>query len=222
MGDKNQLQYVRDHINELAGPYLEVGSRNYGSTQDLRSIVPPGQTYVGLDMTEGDGVDLVLDLTEEFDGIDERLGGRRFGTIFCLSVMEHCERPFRMAEAVSRLLRPGGKLCISVPYAWKFHGYPSDYWRFTHMGVMKLFPKLDFNLAEAMVSGEDYGDTRAMDDEIGRITFGCKGHWRRGRYLRGIAAGALRMLSKIGLLRWLAGHRYVMPPTMITMIGRRE
>ena len=35
------------------------------------------------------------------------------------------------AANLTRLLRPDGQLCISVPFSWKFHGYPSDYWRFT-------------------------------------------------------------------------------------------
>jgi len=85
MGDTNQCQFVLDHKNTLSGPFLEIGSRDYGSTQDLRSFFP-GETYVGVDLSQGDGVDKVLDLTQPFEAIDEALGQQRFGTIFSLSI----------------------------------------------------------------------------------------------------------------------------------------
>ncbi len=205
VGDQNQLDYIRHHLGEFQGPYLEVGSRDYGSTADLRSLVPAGSPYVGVDMSAGDGVDLVLDLTVGFEAIDEALGGERFGTIFCLSVMEHSARPFRMADNMTRLLAEGGKLCISVPFAWKFHGYPSDYWRFTHAGVMQLFPDLQFDLDKAALSTGRGGDLRPLDEGLGRVTFG----------------GGRRLRPLLRLCRRILGYRYVMPPTLINMIGRR-
>jgi len=90
MGDINQLWFVQQNAENFDGPYLEVGSKDYGSTQDLRSIFLSKGKYVGIDMREGKGVDFVLDLTRDFDEIDRKLKGERFGTVFCLSVMEHC------------------------------------------------------------------------------------------------------------------------------------
>ena len=62
----------------------------------------------GVDMQEGRGVDVVMDLTEGFEQVDKALGRRRFGTIFGLSALEHCREPFKMAENLMRLLKPGG------------------------------------------------------------------------------------------------------------------
>ena len=58
MGDKNQYQFVLRHKDELFGPFLEVGSRDYGETQDLRPLFP-GETYIGIDLSEGKGVDIL-------------------------------------------------------------------------------------------------------------------------------------------------------------------
>ena len=219
MGDKNQLWYVQNHIEEFDGPYLEIGSKNYGSTQNVRSLFPSKETYIGIDMSEGDGVDLILDLTDNFNEIDKQLNSERFGTIFCFSVMEHCEQPFKMAENLTRLLKTNGKLCISVPFSWKFHGYPSDYWRFTHEGIKKLFPKLYFDLKKGLVSTARFKDFYPLDEDLGKISFSCKNYWVKGHYLRGVTVKALRLISKLGLFKWIAGYRYVMPPTLITMIG---
>ncbi len=220
MGDANQLRFVEQHADVLQGPYLEVGARDYGSTQDLRRLFDDQDEYVRLDMIDGPGVDVVLDLTLPADQIDELLGRRRFGTVFCLSVLEHCREPFAMAENLTRLLRPGGRICLSVPFAWKFHGYPSDYWRFTAEGVKVLFPRLEFAPDECISATSRDGEFHPIDEQLAKIPFGTGPHWRQGRLLRGLSAKTLKLLSRVGLLRWLAGHRYVLAPTNLLMIGR--
>lgn len=219
MGDANQHRFVLEHKDKLSGPFLEIGSRNYGNTQDLRSLFQ-GDTYIGADLSDGDGVDVVLDLTQSFDVIDEKLGHQRFGTIFSFSVMEHCDNPFLMAENMVQLLKPGGKVVLSVPFAWKFHGYPSDYWRFTTEGVKKLFPRIDWDEGD---SGRWHtpvtGDFRALDESLGKLHLSGKYYREHGMLLRGFVADVLKVISSLGLLKWLLGYRYLMTPTMIDMVG---
>jgi SAM-dependent methyltransferase len=222
MGDANQLTYVRRHAAEFAAPFLEVGSKDYGNTQDLRSLFADKDRYLGVDQAAGPKVDLVLDLTDDFDAIDRALGGMRFGTIFCLSVLEHCRQPFRMADALTRLLRPGGKLCVSVPFAFQFHGFPSDYWRFTPEGIKVLFPALDFDLQQGVVATSLRNDLQPLDERLGRIELGSKAHLRAGRPLRALVAKTFQLLGRAGLLRWIFGHRCLFPPTCISMIGTRR
>ena len=220
MGDVNQMDFIRSHRDLFAGPVLEVGSHDYGSTQNVRSLFADAD-YTGIDMNPGPGVDLPLDLTRPFAEIDMALGGRRFGTIFCLSVLEHCDQPFVMADNMTRLLAPGGRIYLSVPFAWKFHGYPSDYWRFTHEGVKKLFPQLQFDGERDDLSTPRRRERRPLDEDIGLIPLSSKWHRAKGHPLRSISAGLLRLLTRLGPLRWLAGYRYVMVPSMINMIGTK-
>jgi SAM-dependent methyltransferase len=218
MGDPNQLHFVESTREQYAGPYLEVGSHDYGNTQNIRSFFA-GEEYVGVDMNPGSGVDICLDLTKDFAEIDDALGGKRFGTIFCMSVMEHVDQPFKMAENLMALLSPGGKLCLSVPFAWKFHGYPSDYWRFTHEGVKKLFAGLDFSEYEGHTSSSRWHDYHPLDNHIGQLALHAAPHRKAGRHGRALSAKLFRALAKLGLWRWLHGYRYVLAPTMINMIG---
>jgi hypothetical protein len=219
MGDINQLIFVQRHADGLCGPYLEVGSKNYGSTQNLRSMFEGQNQYVGVDMEPGPGVDVVLDLTQDFKEIDLKIDKTRFGTIFCLSVLEHCAQPFKMAENLTRLLMPGGKICLSVPFSWKFHGYPSDYWRFTHEGIKILFPDLDFDIEKGLAATSKKNEFKPLGTEVGKISFSSTSHWREGHIIQGITAKILKLLSHIGILTWLSGYRYVMAPTSIFMIG---
>lgn len=219
MGDTNQLLYIQRHQEELTGPYLEVGSKDYGSTQNLRRLFSYRDKYIGADMQAGPGVDIVLDFIQNFEEIDATLGGIRFGTIFCLSVLEHCEQPFKMAENLTALMMPKGKICLSVPFSWKIHGYPSDYWRFTPAGVKKLFPELVFESETAVIATSRKSNFHAINDNIGKISFSSTAHIKSGRILQGISIKILRGFAKIGILSWLSGYRYVLAPTSIYMIG---
>jgi SAM-dependent methyltransferase len=219
MGDTNQYQLVLKHKDRLSGPFLEVGSRDYGETQDLRAFFP-GETYIGVDLSDGKGVDTTVDLTQPFEAIDEQLGQQRFGTIFSFSVMEHCDNPFLMAENMERLLKPGGRIVLSVPFAWKFHGYPSDYWRFTREGVKKLFPRIDWDESGVNLwHTPKQDDFRILDESLGMVQLSGKYYREHGKLLRGIAADFLKVVRSLGLFRWLLGYRYLMLPTMIDMVG---
>jgi len=114
---------------------LEVGSKDYGNTQDFRSLFDC--EYVGLDMEDGKGVDVVHDLTT---GTGE-LG--QYGLIICCSILEHVKNPWLAAETLTKLLKPGGSIYISTPWVQRYHKYPDDYWRFTFPALQLLFEGLE-------------------------------------------------------------------------------
>ena len=222
MGDQNQFELIKKIAAELEGPFLEIGSKDYGSTQDLRSLLNEGQEYVGVDQAEGPGVDVVVDMTADFSEVEAKLGGRRFGCIICLSVLEHCQQPFLMADQITRLLQPNGRVVISVPFAWKFHGFPSDYWRFTHEGVKLLFPAIEFDEEHCVAVSSRNGSEAPLDNNIGRAMLSGKTHRQEGRIMRGLAAKFLRLLGRTPLFSWATGYRYILVPTMLFMTGRRQ
>jgi hypothetical protein len=102
--------------------------------------------------------------------------------------------------------------------AGKFHGYPSDYWHFTHEGVKKLFARLDFDATDGRATRPS-GETHPLDEDIALIHVAGSWHRKRGRFLRGLGADVLKLLARFGALRWFAGYRYVLAPTMVDMIG---
>ena len=115
MSTVNDLIFIQNQMSHFEGPYLEVGSKDYGNTQDIKSLFSKTEKYVGIDMEDGPRVDIVLNLTKRMDEIDEILGNIRFGTIFCLSVLEHCEDPFLVANNLTSLLKPGGRYVYPFP-----------------------------------------------------------------------------------------------------------
>ena len=139
MGDANQLSYLKRLVPAVNGPILEIGSKDYGSTSSYRDFYP-GQPYVGIDMEAGKGVDQVVDLTQGVGGLPTG----HFALGICCSVLEHVRKPWVFAEHVSTLFRPGGVLYMSVPWVWRYHAYPDDYYRFSWRGIMELFPAFEW------------------------------------------------------------------------------
>jgi len=135
MGDVNQLTYLKRVMPSVEGPVLEIGAKDYGSTSSFRDFYA-GREYVGVDMEAGKNVDLVVDLTQ---GVGE-LRADHFALAICCSVLEHVRRPWIFAEHLSAVVRPGGALYMSVPWVWRYHAYPDDYFRFSWRGVIELFP----------------------------------------------------------------------------------
>lgn len=61
--------------------------------------------------------------------------------IICLAVLEHVHNPIKAMEELHRVLQPGGKLLIYVPFLYYYHaheGYYGDYWRFTHDTILRF------------------------------------------------------------------------------------
>lgn len=217
MGDINQLYLVKRHLDMISGPVLEVGSKDYGSTQDFRSLLGNVE-YIGTDLSAGKGVDVVTDMAADFEQVSAALGGRRFGTVICFSVLEHCKNPFKMAENITRLLTERGTALISVPFSWKVHGFPSDYWRFTADGVRVLFPDLEFDHERGSTSTSKPGDIRPIDAHMAQANMSVPTAMRQGDYgpVRGLFVRAARRLK---LLPFVFDYPYLHPPVMVNMAG---
>lgn len=166
MGDRNQRMFLERLCPTVDGPVIEVGSKDYGSTVTFRDLYR-GE-YVGVDLEPGKNVDVVADLSA---GLGELREGH-FALAICCSVLEHTPLPWVMAENLTRLLRAGGMLYVSVPWVWRYHAYPDDYFRFSPRAVQRLFPRLSWKNAtySTTVAGEhidlNLDDFREIDNRL--------------------------------------------------------
>ena len=164
MGDVNQLAWVKAHEDRVQAPILEIGSKIYsaGVSMDYRSRYADRGLYLGIDMQPGDGVDLVADLTTDPRTWPEPLRSTKFRTIICMSVMEHVRDVYRFAANLKQLLAEDGTAFISVPWVWRFHGYPSDYWRFSPEALKFLFEPLALDEKASCVSYQPAGEVTPL------------------------------------------------------------
>lgn len=53
-------------------------------------------------------------------------------------VLEHVADPFKAITEIQRVLKPGGTLYLQLPFIIGYHPGPTDFWRFTREGIVRL------------------------------------------------------------------------------------
>jgi SAM-dependent methyltransferase len=61
-----------------------------------------------------------------------------YDTILLTDVLEHIHDPFTLWREMVRVLRPGGKMIVGVPFLYHIHEAPHDYFRYTEH-TLRLF-----------------------------------------------------------------------------------
>lgn len=118
----------------------------YGKVLDLgsKSINSSYYKYIGVDKTceitftdlyENEGV-VKVNVEEKFPFEDNT-----FDTVISFHLFEHVFDFSSSAEEIYRVLKPGGKLIISVPFMHKYHADPDDYFRFTDSAIVKIWER---------------------------------------------------------------------------------
>jgi SAM-dependent methyltransferase len=83
-----------------------------------------------------------------FDGLKIPLGNETVGAIICTEVLEHAIDHEILIAEMYRVLEPGGKVCITVPFIWGMHEVPYDFRRFTAIGLCAVVTKFGFEICE--------------------------------------------------------------------------
>jgi SAM-dependent methyltransferase len=120
---------------------VELGSRiikNQGE-MSARSIFGNNYTpneYVGVDYIEGEGVDLVEDVT------NLPFNDNSINTVIALNLFEHVEKVWLAMEEVKRVLSNEGTVIFGTPFSYEIHACPEDYYRYTPFFYNKMFEDL--------------------------------------------------------------------------------
>lgn len=72
-----------------------------------------------------------------------------FDAILCIAVLEHVINPVEVVKELTRVLKPGGLLVVSVPFMQPEHKVPADYQRYTRDGVEVLLQDQGLSVLES-------------------------------------------------------------------------
>lgn len=107
-------------------------------------------------------------------------------SVVSLSVIEHLYNPQNMLSEAHRILKPGGDLVIQVPWQWRIHEAPHDYYRYTPFGLSRLLREAGFNDIEIEAQSGFF------------TTMVMKFNYFSARFIRG--PRPIRWIVKLGLI----------------------
>lgn len=70
-----------------------------------------------------------------------------YDVVLLTQVLEHVPIPVDVLEEIKRILKPKGKLLISVPLNGPLHGEPWHFFQFTHYGLNELSKRHEFKIS---------------------------------------------------------------------------
>ena len=129
--------------SEFKGVVYDLGSGDSPYKNWLSQFV---SDYVAVDWPKsihGGAPDVSADLNESLP-IDSGVAD----TVMSISVLEHLHNPGSMLCEANRILKPGGSLILQVPWQWRLHEEPHDYFRYTPFGLRLLLGSAGFENVE--------------------------------------------------------------------------
>ncbi len=91
--------------------------------------------------------------TRYYDGFSWPIADDSADVVLATETLEHVSDPEQFLQEAYRVLRPGGSLLLTVPFAARWHFIPVDFWRFTPSGLLRLFTKAQFDNVEVYARG---------------------------------------------------------------------
>lgn len=128
-------QSVRDWVAEKMagcesfGQVYEIGSLFVNG--GVRDLVPHDR-WLGIDIVDGEGVDLVCDAHEA------PMPDASADLVVCLEMLEHDSDPVATMLTISRLLRPDHRALLTTRSEGMAYHHPPDLWRFDHGHIEQL------------------------------------------------------------------------------------
>lgn len=139
---KGLYREMTRYAPDLKGRLLDVGcgQKPYARLFDT-------DEYVGLEIDTPKNR-LRKHADQYYDGTRFPFPDASFDGVLCNQVLEHIFEPMTFLSEIRRVLRPGGRLLLTVPFVWDEHEQPWDYARYTSFGLRHLLESSGFILQE--------------------------------------------------------------------------
>lgn len=134
----NDLARVLPHVR---GVVLDVGC----GAQPYRSLLGAETTYIGIDDARAlENFGYSMPETTYYRGDTWPVEDGTVDVVLCTECLEHVPDPAVFLAQAMRVLKPAGRIILTVPFAARWHYIPHDYWRFTPSGLARLLAAAGF------------------------------------------------------------------------------
>ena len=147
------VYFIRDglykNISSLA-PRLSGDILDFGcGSKPYESLFVNATSYIGVDVRVSghDHKDSRIDVY--YDGRTLPFPDSHFDSAVCFEVFEHVFNIDELLMEIRRVLKPGGQLLMSIPFAWDEHEVPYDFARYTSFGIKHVLERNRFAVLES-------------------------------------------------------------------------
>lgn len=143
----DQAERFQELLGDVGGgDVLELGTMRWDEAKPTHhGHWLDGFEHVKADVLDGLDVDVVVDAHE----LAERFDEARFSAAIADAVWEHLVEPWRAADQLAAVCRPGAPIYVSTHQTFPIHGYPDDYFRFSDRALASLFENEHWITVEA-------------------------------------------------------------------------
>jgi SAM-dependent methyltransferase len=171
------VRALRQSLPEMRGELLDIGCGLSPYRELFLSAGSHVTRYIGLDLHDNRSYANKPDLV--WDGVSIPLPDEAIGTAVATEVLEHVPNPAAELCEFHRVLQPGGKLFLTVPFFWMLHEVPYDEFRYTPYSLERLLREAGFReIHVRALSGwngslvQMYANWVHYSDESRRLRFG--------------------------------------------------
>ena len=146
---KQLLKNIRYYAPKLNGDLLDFGC----GSKPYKKLFVNVEKYIGIDIENEGHSHINEDIDVFFDGKNIPFEKNTFNSVLASEVLEHVPDIDDCLSEIWRVLRPEGKLLISIPFVWPEHELPFDFRRFTLTGIEEVLCKNGFEILSYRKSG---------------------------------------------------------------------
>jgi SAM-dependent methyltransferase len=153
--------YLIEQLHKIAptakGRLLDVGCGDKPYEHIFRPYVTEylGIEYSGtFDHTAASGSGRASKPDLYYDGKTLPFPAGSFDTVICMHVLEHTPHPQGLMNEIGRVVRKDGLVIVGVPFSFRLHEEPFDFFRYTAHGLTAMFDEAGLAVEGVWTAGD--------------------------------------------------------------------
>ncbi|NPA44137.1 MAG: methyltransferase domain-containing protein [Chlorobi bacterium] len=183
---------LKKYKDEYFGIVLDIGGRDRGAFKKPKNKV---EKWIFADIEKKHKPDIVLDIANM-----NNIETESINVINAIELFEHVEKINLGIKECYRVLKPNGKLIISVPFLFPVHADPYDFQRWTNTKWINELKNVGFKVEVIEVMGRFFSVKNGMNRTlIQSLPFGI-------RYIGYLLFPFFNILNKLDNTKWIKNH----------------
>lgn len=119
---------------KISGDILDFGC----GSKPYKGMFQKASSYIGVDIEQSGHDHKNSNIDVYYDGKQLPFDDASFDAVVCFETLEHVFNVDEVLKEIKRILKPNGKLLISIPFAYGEHEEPYDFARYTSFGIKHI------------------------------------------------------------------------------------